>query len=116
MNKSKIFFINVDAEIRANFDLKPALEKLGSKVTKMYCDEYGEGKFLLALELAVEDRESTPDRMVRRFCKLFKKYIKEEVSKAESIVFDIGYESGEKPNCLRNVISSKTLKKVWKKQ
>ena len=58
------------------------------------------------------DRKSTPDRIIKRFCKLFEKHIKKEVKRAKNIVFDIGYECGEKPNCLRNIISSKTLKKV----
>lgn len=108
----EIHFLNVDVEIRASFDLKPVLKKLGSKVIKMYCGETNENEFLLALELADFPEKNTPDVIIKRFCKLFEKKVKKDLQKVDSIVFDIGYDSGKNPHCLRNVVSAKTLKKV----
>ena len=53
----------------------------------MCCDEYAKGKFLLALELSTSTGSSSPDRIIKRFCKLFNKKVKEELTKVDSLVF-----------------------------
>ena len=114
LNEQEISFINVDVEIRADFDLKPILKKLGSKVLKMYCGEYEKGKFLLALELSKTKKKDTPESIIKRFYKLFEKEIKPELKQVEKLVFDIGFDSGFKPNSLREIVKAKTLKRITK--
>ena len=112
--EGEINFINVDVEIFASFDLKPLLKKLKPKVVKMYCDQYDEDTYLLALELSKCKKKDTPETIIKRFCDLFEKKAKDTLKKSNKVIFDIGFDSGTKPNSLRSFISNKTMKRISK--
>ena len=112
--ENEINFLNVDVEIFASFDLSEMLMKLGPDVMKMYCDKYDEKKYLLALELSDCEIHNSPEEIISKFCDLFETKVKNELDQINKITFDIGYESGTKPNSIRHAISSETVMRVAK--
>ena len=116
MIKNEIQFLNVDVDIYSKFDLSELLSYFKPKMAKMYCGDYKDGLYLLAMEHdELSCNSETPDEIINSICNVFENLpdeAKEILEKVETVKFDLGFNSGDQPSNHRESISNKTLKRV----
>lgn len=107
-----IKFLNVDLELKSQQDISLIINELGDNVLILH-QENKQDYYSVRLELAQDAKN--PDITINCFCDLIKN-LSEDTRKVwnncEVKVFDIGYESGIKPNYFISKIQPDTIQRV----
>ena len=110
-------YLNIDLEIRAQFDLTPLREAFGEHVAIMYCGECAPGQYLLALESEYlgDNTETSPDLTANTLCQLVENLTpsaRKAWDEADDRIFDVGYDAVADPRCSQPLLSARTLQRI----
>lgn len=107
-----IKFLNVDLDIQSEQDISLILNELGNNVFILH-QEIQDNHHFARLEI---DRDaSNADKTINYFCDLIESCSKEARKTWDSCstrIFDIGYESGIKPNYFTSKINTMTVERI----
>ena len=107
-----IKFLNVDLDIQSSQDISLMLKELGENIFVLH-HEQQENYYLARLEINIDAPNA--DETINCFCDLIENLSKDSRKIWDdcfSKTFDIGYESGNKPNYFTSKINSITIKRI----
>ena len=107
-----IKFLNVDLDIQSPQDISLMLKELGENIFILHHEEQ-ENYHFARLEINIDAPNA--DETINHFCDLIENLSEDSNNIWDacfSKVFDIGYESGNQPNCFTSKINSLTIKRI----
>jgi hypothetical protein len=108
-----IQFLNVDLELESEYDLSRLVKDLGEEIMVMH-DGTIRNYHHLACEIT-SGNMSGADEIINDFCPLIEQFPPDIKSLWEACctrIFDIGYESGSRPQSFRSELRASTLQRV----
>ena len=108
----EIAYLNVDLELQSKGSLKSILKAFGNEVIVLYQGKK-QGQHFASLELV--SMSKNVDWVVNKLCLLVERLSPQNRAiwnDCSSIVFDIGFESGLRPQGISWQLKSKTLRRV----
>ncbi len=111
MSEHITYLINVDMDLFSNESLKKIADEIADKVSILHEGEYSEGGYFLRAELikAVEDANDAINEFVEIITEISNPDLLSACHRKE---FNIGIETGTKPNALEFSVSNEVMKKA----
>lgn len=108
-------FLNLDLVLRSNSDLSPIIGYFGERVIVLTHDEYNNGTWILALELAEELVLEDPASYTERFLAMMSEFpddVREFWDACTSRTFSYGFDGGANSAALDTTIKADLLMQI----